>query len=149
MLRHLISYIGMVLIASLTWYFIHELFGGEKACFDSLAPNDSPLGCSTGLQLFVQVVIAFWVSLVVLLTPLLITKMLRKSQQAGIKASVVLWCIVSVTLGIWHMLSVYEEYGLLRGFQMGVGEITVPYILTVIFYWFAESKFKNVTNVSN
>ena len=148
MLRNLILYAGMVLIASSVWYLVHTLFGGDEACFDTLEPNDSPIGCSTGLQLFVQVLIAFWVSFVILLTPLIITKLLRKSQKYGINFSAMFWAVVVVLLGFWHTMNILDEYGFQHSFQMGIGEISLPYLLAILFFWFVESRLKNVTRVS-
>jgi len=138
----------MVLTASLSWYFIHDLLGSEKACFDTLAPDDSPIGCSTGLQLFVQVLLASFVSIVILVVLTISSKLLRVPQKSAVEKSVLFWGVIAVTLGVWHTISIKEEYGFLHGLQMGVGEITFPYLLALVFLWLVESKFKNITKSS-
>lgn len=141
--RKLISYFGMVLTASSVWYIIHTLFGGERVCFDTLAPDDSPVGCSTGLQLFVQVTISSWVSLIVLLTSFMVTKLFGQSEKYGTKISVYFWGIAAIVFGAWHTLSIQEQYGLLYSIKMGIGEITSPYLLAVMFFSFSESHIKH------
>lgn len=48
-----------LIVSPTIWLAIHELFGGEAACFEKLGVDDHPLGCSTHLQAIISIVIYF------------------------------------------------------------------------------------------
>ncbi len=49
------------------WLALHELFGGEAACFEKLEVDENPFGCSTQLQAIVSIVIYLVSGLITLL----------------------------------------------------------------------------------
>ncbi|MCU4676771.1 hypothetical protein N7931_14150 [Catenovulum sp. 2E275] len=60
-------YSTFLIAAPAIWLALHELFGGEAACFEKLAVDEHPLGCSTQLQAIVSIVIYLLSGLITLL----------------------------------------------------------------------------------
>jgi hypothetical protein len=128
----------LFLIASPSvWLVIHELFGGEAACFEKLGVDSHPLDCSTHLQAIISIVVYFCSRVVTLL---LISVSCRRLS------AYLIFKLIFSTIAVFSVAyarGLPENFNTTESVKASV-ELFLPYVTVLLIVFFSKSHWAKI-----